>query len=117
MSTDAYLDAKAEFERADAAISEIAKAISDVAGALTRSRETFSFSNTGQGLPMEAMMSRNSVSADGYQWPSAGKIMEKLAAWHSAKSKMMNAWHAIPNERKAGLVAPKDARNPSIAYR
>lgn len=72
----------------------------------------FIFSNVGGGLPMEAVMSRDSKSADGNRWPSAAAINALLEKWHQAKEQMEGAWQSIPQDRKGGLVPP-----PTLRYR
>jgi hypothetical protein len=34
------------------------------------------------------------------------RIMELLASWHDAKSKMMSAWSAVPAHRRSALQSP-----------
>jgi hypothetical protein len=116
MSTDAYLDAKAAFERIQQQIADAARSLVEVGNALQRSPGTFSFSNTSQGLPAEAIMSRDSVSANADRWPTAKRVMELLAEYHQAKSAMQQAWSNVPAGRRAGLVAPPGYR-PDTGYR
>lgn len=106
MSTDAYLDAKTAFERIDAQLNETAQFVGTVAQAMSGSRGTFSLANTGVGLPAEAIMSSKSGTLNGDKWPSAKQIMEGLAEWHKAKLAMLNAWNAVPQDRRTGLVPP-----------
>lgn len=110
MSIDNYVAARAEFVRVDAEITELGKCIVEVGNAISQKRARFSFSNTGQGLPMEAMMSRDSVSADGNQWPSAQGIMESLARWHAARGAVDGAWHALSRDQQAALQPPPSTR-------
>jgi hypothetical protein len=79
VSADAYLDAKAAFDRANANIDQLSHKLGRVAAALHQQRDTFSFSNVeGPGFPPEAIMSRSSVSEDGNTWPSAKTIIKRL---------------------------------------
>lgn len=110
MSIDDYIAARAEFVRIDAEISELGKSIAEIGNTIAQKRARFSFSNTGQGLPMEAMMSRDSVSADGSQWPTAQRIMENLAKWHAARSAVDSAWHALTRDQQAALQPPPVTR-------
>ena len=110
MSIDAYIAARAEFVRIDAEVSELGKNIAEIGNTISQRRARFSFSNTGQGLPMEAMMSRDSVSADGSQWPSAERIMETLAKWHAARGAVDSAWHSLSRDQKAALQPPPGVR-------
>lgn len=106
MSIDQYIAARAEFVRIDAEVSELGKNIAEIGNTITQKRARFSFSNTGQGLPMEAVMSRDSVSADGNQWPSAQRVMEGLAKWHAARGAVDGAWHALSKDQQAALQPP-----------
>lgn len=106
MSTDAYLDAKAAFERIDGEIDQIARDLGLVAQSLSSNRSSFSFTNSGIGLSAPALMGTHSQSFDGNNWLSAKQIMEKLASYHSTKDAMFAAWKAIPHERQKGLVPP-----------
>ncbi|HEY4201324.1 MAG TPA: hypothetical protein VGM83_12245 [Devosiaceae bacterium] len=110
MSTDEYIAARAEFVSWDAEINDLGKSIVEIGNAINQKRARFSFSNTGQGLPVEAMMSRDSVSADGSQWPSAQRIMETLARWHAARSAVDSAWHALSRDQQAALQPPPVTR-------
>jgi hypothetical protein len=107
VSADAYLDAKAAFDRANTKINELSHKVGRVAAALLHQRDTFTFSNVeGPGFPPEAIMSRSSVSEDGNTWPSAKTINQALAEWHQARQAMNSAWSAVPADRRAGLVPP-----------
>jgi hypothetical protein len=105
--TDDYLDRRVEFERVDADVTAVARGLGEIAAALTQKRGRFSFSNCPGGLPAEAVMSRDSVSANANDWKSPTQIMELLAKWHDAKSKMLSAWSAVPEHRRSALQAPR----------
>jgi hypothetical protein len=73
--------------------------------------ERFSFANAQGGFPPEVIMSRDSRSANGHDWPSADKINETLAKMHSAKTEMNNAWQrSSPIERDALQPPPGIAK-------
>lgn len=98
--TDNYLDRRAEFEQADAEVTASARDIT----ALGTAR--FSFANCPSGLPAEAVMSRSSLSANANDWKTPQHIMELLAGWHDAKSKMLSAWSTVPAHRRSALQPP-----------
>jgi hypothetical protein len=107
MGADAYLQARAAFERANGAVTEIVNRVQKVANALRDSRPLFTFSNVeGSGFPPEVIMSRSSISEDGNAWPSAKSINLALMEWHKAKTAVDMAWSAIPPDQRNGLVAP-----------
>lgn len=101
-----YLDRRAEFQRADAEVTAVARDITAVGTALAIGRGRFSFANCPSGLPAEAVLSRNRLSANANDWKTPQQIMELLAKWHDAKSKMMSAWSAVPDHRRSALQPP-----------
>lgn len=106
MSIEAYIAARANYVRVNTALDSLASSISAVGRALTQNRARFSFSNTGQGLPIEAMMARDSISADGNDWPSARQIMESLSQWHAAKNDVINTWSSLNADQRSALQPP-----------
>jgi hypothetical protein len=106
MSTDAYLDAKAVYDRVSAELDAVANLLRTVAAGIQGSRGSFIFSNVNVGLPPEASMSRGGVSVNGNDWPTAEAIQQKLAQWHVARTAMHTTWSAVPADRKAGLIGP-----------
>jgi hypothetical protein len=106
MSTDAYLDAKDSFERADRAIKEFGQFITEVGRNLMQNPGRFIFSNCQPGLPMEASMSRDSVSVNANDWRSPQQIQEIIAQWHELRSAMYAAWDNVPLSRRDGLKPP-----------
>lgn len=108
MSTDAYLDAKTAFEDKERDVQQFSQLLSKVSSALTRQPGKFIFSNVDAGLPMEASMSRDSVSVNANDWKSPKQIQEMLGEWHKLKDAMHVAWGNIPENRKEGLKPPRD---------
>ncbi len=106
MSADAYLKARADFEAIKAQLATRVLAIRDVANILERDPGHFSFSNSGTGLPMEAIMTHKAKSMDANNWPSVEVIMALLAKFHHAKTELTTTWGAIPINQRTGLVAP-----------
>ena len=84
----------------------MAAKLSKVGDALIVNRGMFCFANAGGGFPPETVMGRGSITEDGNSWPAAGAINTVLTEWHKAKQAMNNAWRAVPQERRTGLVAP-----------
>jgi len=99
-----YLTAKTNFEKIDSEIRNLAVKIQQVGSAMANNPGRFIFSNSGKGLPPEASMSRDSISANADHWPSADKIMEMLSQWHDAKDKAERAWGAVSQEHRNNLV-------------
>ncbi len=103
---DAYLKAKVEYDDAKSEIEKIASALVDIARVLRQKPLRFIFSNTSGGLPMEASMSSDSVSADANAWPDPPKIMKALDRLHSAHRAYGAAWHGIDERLRSGLQRP-----------
>jgi hypothetical protein len=106
VSTDAYLDAKGTFERADKKIKEFGQFITEVGRDLMQKPGRFMFSNCQPGLPMEASMSADSASFNAADWRSALQIQEALAEWHGLKDAMQATWNNVSHERREGLKPP-----------
>ena len=106
MSIEKYIAARAAYVRVNAQLDEMASLIRAVSSALAQDRSKFSFSNTGQGLPMEAMLSRDSKSLDANQWPSATVIMDALADWHARRSEVQNTWSSLSQDQRDALQSP-----------
>lgn len=106
MSTDAYLDAKAAFEGIEKKLAEFSNFLIHVGGAISRQPGRFIFSNCDSGLPMEASMSRDSVSVNANDWKTPKQIQEMLGEWHKLKDAMHVAWQNVPPARKEGLKPP-----------
>jgi hypothetical protein len=66
--TDNYLDRRAEFQRADAEVTAVARNLTAVGTALATGRGRFSFANCPSGLPAEAVLSRNRLNANANDW-------------------------------------------------
>ncbi|WP_439605477.1 hypothetical protein [Shinella sp.] len=106
MSIEAYLDARDAFAQAKARVDEYARELSIISDALRNKPNKIIVSNVSLGLPMEASMSRDSLSIDGSGWKTAEQFQQMLSDFHDAKSKMQNAWSTIPESRRAGLQQP-----------
>ena len=106
MSADAYLKARADFEAVKKQVMTIVQTIRDVANHLEKDPVHFSFTNTGTGLPPEAIMTRTAKSVDSNNWPNPTGIMALLVKFHEARSNVNTTWGAIPVSQRAGLVSP-----------
>ncbi|MGO4677530.1 hypothetical protein AB4Z40_32030 [Bosea sp. 2YAB26] len=105
-----YLSAKADFTRFETQLGEYATQIQTVATALMRQPGRMIFANVESGLPMEASMSRDSISFNGSEWKTAGQLQALLAEWHEKRRRMTSAWGAVPSDMKPNLSGP-DERN------
>lgn len=113
MSVETYLNAKKAFEDVVAKIAEVANDLAATAQALRAQPGRMIFSNCSVGLPMEASMSRDSVSINADHWKTPTQIQELLGQWHETRSKMMSAWTGLPDHMRANLVAPSDSSRPT----
>lgn len=117
VSTDAYLDARIAFECTEQEIKALATNIVNVGMALRDAPGRFSFSNAPAELPAEAIMGRGSKSFDANSWPSAAAVNAKLKEWHARHAKMIDAWSAVPHERRGSLLAPTEGKSGRDPYR
>lgn len=106
MGADAYLAARAAYERANANVSNLGTRVARIGEALKINRGSFCFSNTEGGFPAEVVMGRQSITDDGNTWPSAKTINAALVEWHQAKQAMLTAYGSIPQDQRSGVVAP-----------
>ncbi len=103
---EAYLQARAEFARVEAETGALADLLLHAGNALRNQPGRMGFSNTNGGLPMEAFMSRDSVSINADDWRTPQQIMALLARYHAAISNITNLWSSIPPNLQAGLQPP-----------
>ncbi len=101
----AYIDACTAMDEVQNRLTKVAQMIGGVGTALLQKPDRFIFSNVSSGLPMEAVMSRDSFSADGSAWPTAEQINQLLATWHKARDVLRDAWNRLAPEARARLVA------------
>jgi len=105
-SADAYLDARAEFERHNEQVEALARVLSQVARAVAQRPGHFSFTNCSVRLPPQASMGPFAVGVDANDWRSAQQIHELLAKWHEARSAMIKAWQGLPQHWRRGVQPP-----------
>jgi hypothetical protein len=117
MSTDAYLDAKAAFEQHEKKLQDFGNFLIQAGNAIRNQPGRFIFSNCGIGLPMEASMSRDSVSVNANEWRTPQQIQETIAEWHKLKDAMRGAWDAVPAARREGLKPPPGLEARGSGYR
>jgi len=103
---EAYLQARTEFERDERETKALADVLDRAASALRNQPGRMGFSNTNEGLPPEAFMSRGSVSINADDWRTPQQIMALLARYHAAKSNVANLWNLIPQNLQGGLQPP-----------
>lgn len=100
-----YILARSEFVAAHQHVHQIAKMLLEVGAILSSRPSIFSFSNFGS-WPMEATMTRDSVSVDGNQWPTKEAIYEALIKLHKATDKVKGAWARVPEDQRESLQPP-----------
>lgn len=104
--SEKFSAAERKFKALDQRLSEAAQYLQLAATALKDRRHKFSLSNSGVGLPMEAVMGSDCVSLNANQWPSADQIMALLSQWHGAKDELQAAWQQIPQEFRDRMTPP-----------
>jgi hypothetical protein len=106
VGADAYLAARAAFERVNANVTNLGTQIARVGEILKVNRSSFCFSNTEGGFPAEVVMGRQSRTEDGNTWPSAKAINAALMEWHQTRQAMLTAYGSIPQDQRSGVVPP-----------
>jgi hypothetical protein len=111
VQTDEYVEKRHAYVCAKQTVDKLATLIAAVGRALQFNSERFAFSNAEGSFPPKAIMSRDSQSGNGQEWPTAEQINECLAMMHSAKHEMENAYQRLsPAERDAMQPPPSMAR-------
>lgn len=110
-SVETYLSARTEFITIQNELHKIRDTVATVASSLQSRPGHFMFSNLPLGMPAEVGMSRDSVSVDAKQWPTAEQIQNKLRQWHEARDKMLSLWRGLPTEHQAAMQPPPGMRN------
>lgn len=100
----AYLNARAEFEKADQAVDRLRDIVFAAGNHLAKSRYKLSVSNgpPGYGYPMGVLGTDASINAT--TWPTAEELTKATSEWHSAYEKVKSAWNNLP--AKTGLQPP-----------
>jgi hypothetical protein len=106
VGADAYLAARAAFERANANVTNLGTRIAKIGDVLRMNRGGFCFSNVPGGFPAATIMGSQSASDDGNTWPTATAINAVLVEWHQAKQAMLTAYGSIPQDQRSGVVPP-----------
>ena len=102
---EAYLQARVEFLRVADETRALAIVLATAANALRDQPDRMGFSNSG-GLPLEAFMSRDSVSINADDWRSPDQIVALLSRYHAAKANMNTLWNSISPDLRSGLQRP-----------
>jgi hypothetical protein len=105
-----YLSARSDFIAVRGDLHKIRDLLATVACALQSRPERFAFKNSPIGLPMGVVMTRDSVSVDARQWPTAEQIQEQLRKCHEARKKMLDSWNRIPSEHQSAMLPPPEMR-------
>ena len=95
-----YQQAVKNLETATREAQRIADVVVDV-GTKLRNWKRVSVANSGIGFP-----TGHDISVDASMWPTAQKVGEAIAQYHSAWTAAHNAWSAIPADNRAGLQPP-----------
>jgi hypothetical protein len=104
MSTDAYIDARAEFVAIDKRAKDLGGVIKKVGESLSSNPILFMFGNAG-GVGMTALRP-DTTSVNAEDWPSVKEIMDLLNDLHAKRSRMWELWKNLDQPRKAALQAP-----------
>lgn len=107
MSIESYIEAKTAMERHEAELAKLAEHYLRLGAALKNQPGRMIFANTSAGLPLEASMSRDSVSLDANDFRTPAQMQEMLGQWHKLNDAMMNAWSALGSAAQANVSPPR----------
>lgn len=106
ISTDAYLDALADFRKIDAEVKTLGETLMNAGRALQNNPGRFVFPNIEPGLPIPAGLTQGVFTASARNWKTAEEIQTMLAEWHNASVAMTKAHAKLPSARQAGVQPP-----------
>jgi len=104
-ATNSYLNARAEFARADAKIDALASIVEAVKIGLTLQRAHFMFSNAGP-MPASVGLNPRHHRVPKEDWPTVEQMQNALGEWHRALDAMNQAWDQVSPDVRDGLQPP-----------
>lgn len=105
---ETYITANVEYEEAKSQLAGAAELIRQVGISILNNPEAFMFSNTsGEGLPMDIALNRNTKGMDANSWPTPEMFHAMISRRFRARRAVQEAWNAIPESMQASLVAPR----------
>ena len=102
-----YLDAKAKFDHADAALTSLISFIGLVARAMDEDHLHFTVGNVKTKFPRET---RGGYKLNASEWPTAEKITETFAEFHISRIEARNDWRRLSEDDRRNLASPPDAK-------
>jgi len=100
-----YLDAKAKFDHADSALTNLISFIGHVARTMDEDHLHFTVGNVKTKFPREA---RGGYKLDANEWPTAEKIAETFAEFHNARIEARNAWRRLSDDDRRNIAPPPE---------
>jgi len=100
-----YLDAKAKFDHADSALTNLISFIGHVARTMDEDHLHFTVGNVKTKFPREA---REGYKLDANEWPTAEKIAETFAEFHNARIEARNAWRRLSDDDRRNIAPPPE---------
>src|SRR5206468_2690752 len=89
-------------------LKELTNVIATVASTLQSKPTRFAFANQNIGLPMDATMTRDSVTIPAENWPSVEKIMQTLERLHQQRAALQTEWSTLGRSEQEALKSPDD---------
>lgn len=100
---DAYLDALRGVQECEREVLQVVNIVRQAGKSLER-WPAVHVAGAGVGFPKEVTMAGRMI--DAAAWPSARRLADALAAWHSAAEVAREAWHRLPRETRTQHPPP-----------
>ena len=107
MSIEAYIKSRAAFVAVEDELNDIMRMLDSVSNGLRHRRQRTSFKGTATALPEDAVSQYGDVT-DAAAWPSAERIMERLALWHSRRAAVVADWAALDKDDQSAMKPPPE---------
>lgn len=102
-----YQEAMQKHSDAQSKVERLVKTVSESA-AILKDRRHAMFANTegNIGFPMEIALSSNTPTINAQTFPTGNQLAAAVAAWHTTRTEVRNAYEQIPSDQRAVVVAP-----------
>ena len=100
-----YMDAKAKFDHADSALTNLISFIGLVARAMDEDHLHFTVGNVKIKFPRET---RGGYKLKANEWPTAEKIAETFAEFYNNRIEARNAWRRLSEDDRRNVAAPPE---------
>jgi hypothetical protein len=103
---DAYQAALRAMQGAEKEADKVARIIRNAGSALANWKQVVVSNVSGIGFPTELIIGSNDQSINASEWPTALKLSQALAAYHTARHEAQSAFARLTPEQRTGLGPP-----------